>query len=391
MTFMFVCFNLLKNTEWPVKVGTLLQQNQKSFIKKRELWFLTCHRKMMESRDRGRRGGFSSNYQRHSNSSYHRSGTRRCTLCKLEGHLRFECMKEVKFEDEDGTEWVKWTLTRKEYELVKREREKERVKKEMLMKKEKLRDEMKMKREIELEIAREKRERRKSRRTLGSESDEESEGMSDDDCKKGGNKSLTKGVIDVNRNKSDENRLVKLLEDVMTRQDEMMRELEEVKSLQHDSGERDKSKEKRRSVRRKSVGGVIDRNDSVVAGSNELAEVKGKQKGVMVEATYVPRAALEEDEYDDNEEVIGEVPIATEKLCNALNRAWLAREKMREKKVLGPVRHANVKRMVLKHAEDIDESVRIQAMINVVSAYGGEVLDNMGFEELVHELGVIYK
>ena len=64
---------------------------------------------------------------------------------------------------------------------------------------------------------------------------------------------------------------------------------------------------------------------------------------------------------------------------------------MREKKVLGPVRHANVKRMVLKHAEDIDESVRIQAMINVVSAYGGEVLDNMGFEELVHELGVIYK
>ena len=312
-------------------------------------------------------------------------------MCKLEGHLRFECMKEIKFEDEEGNEWVKWTLTRKEFEMVKREREKDRVKKEMLMKKEKLRDEMKMKKEIELEIAREKKERRKSRRTLESESDEESEEMSEGDCRKGKDRSMTKGKRDVNRSENDEGKLMRLLEGLVTRQDEMMRELEEVKGLRNGSGERDKSKDKRKNVRRKSVKEVTDDSDEVVIESKEATGTRSKQKGVMVKATYVPRAALDEDEYDDEVEVVGEVPIATEKLCNALNRAWLAREKMRENKKMGPVRHANVTRMVMKQAEDLDESVRMQAMINVVCAYGGEVMDDMGFEELVRELGVIYK
>ena len=343
--------------------------------------------------DRGRqnrRGGFTSSYQRYSSNTHNRSGLKKCTLCKQDGHLRFECMKEFKFEDEEGNEWVKWTLTRKEYELVKREREKERVKKEMLMKKEKLKDEMRMKKEIELEIAREKRERCKSKKRIESESDEDSEDMSEEVERRGKERSMTKSKGEVNKNKNDEDKMMRMLENLMTRQEEMMRELEEVRGSRHENEEKSKSKDNRKSMRKTTVKGMTEENENVVTRSVGTG-AKGKQKGVLVKATYVPRAALDEEEYDDNEEVVGEVPIATEELCNALNRAWLARENMRKNKVMGPVKIANVKRMVSKHAENIDESVGIQAMINVVCAYGGEVLDDMGFEELVHELGVIYK
>ena len=345
----------------------------------------------MDRRGQNRRGGFTSSYQRYPSYNHNRSGPKRCTLCKLEGHLRFECMKEYKFEDEDGNEWVKWTLTKKEYDLVKREREKERVKKEMLMKKEKLRDEMRMKKEIELEIAREKRERRRSRRRLESESDDSSEEMSDSTGRTGKDRTMIKGEVRVNRNSSDEGKMMKMLEGLMTRQEEMMRELEEVKGLRSEKGGKDRSEDKRKGARRTIVKEVVNESEDVVMGSVGTTGAKGKQRGVKVKATYVPRAALNEGEYDDNEEVVGEVPIATEELCNALNRAWVARENMRKNKVMGPVKIANVKRMVLKHAESLDESVRMQAMINVVCAYGGEVMDDMGFEELVHELGVIYK
>ena len=387
-TFAFVlCFNLLKNTEWPVKVGTLC--NTSVLFKKRELWLLTCHRnKRMDRRGQNRRGGFSSSYQRYSYNTQNRNGTKRCTLCKQDGHLKFECMKEIRFEDEEGNEWVKWTLTKKEYEMIKREREKDRVKKEMLIKKEKLKDEMRMKKEIEIEIAREKRERRRSRKLVESESDEEIEEMSD--RKKGGTRSMTEDTGVTKRGLDEEDKLMKMLKGMMTKQEEMMRELEEVKGLRNMNGKTDKSKDKWKSVGRKNKRGVIE-DENGEMGSEEVMNTKERQKGVMVKATYVPRAALDEDEYDEDEEVIGEVPIATEELCNGLNRAWLAREKMREKKKMGPVRQANVKRMVTRQAEAIDENVRLQAMINVVCAYGGEVMDDMGFEELVHELGVIYR
>ena len=344
--------------------------------------------------ERGRRGRSSG----HSQSFYNRSGyqqnrgvTKRCTLCKMDGHQRFECMREFRFVDEDGKEWVKWTLTKSEYELIKREREKERVKKEMLLKKERLKDEMRMKREIEYEIAREKKERKRNEASLGSVSVDDSDESSEIERSRGKDKSKTRGDRKTSVGNRDEGRMMNLLESMMARQDEMMRELEEVKGLKKDSRKMNETRERRRSTSGKALRKVNGGDDDVVMGVSTTRVPNDEKRGAMVKATYVPRAALDEDEYNEEDEVVGAVPIATEELCNALNRAWSSREKRREKKDMGPVRLANVERMVKKHAENIDESVRMQAMINVVCAYGGEVLDDMGFEELVRELGVIYK
>ena len=250
---------------------------------------------------------------------------------------------------------------------------------------------MRMKKEIKLEIAREGKKRRKCRRGVKSGSTEESDGTSEDVHGKRKGKSETKGERKASLSSDESDKLVRLMEGMMARQDEMMRELEEVKGKRQERGKDGGRVERRMSVRSRSMNEATGEHDDAERGMGKLATPRDKQKGVMLKATYVPRAALDEDEYDDDIEVVGEVPIATEQLCNGLNRAWLARQKLRENKNMGPVRQANVVRMVTKQAKEIDESVRIQAMINVVCAYGGEVLDDMGFEELVRELGVIYK
>ena len=345
----------------------------------------------MERGRRGRHSGPSQSFYYRSGSQQNRSVSKRCTLCKLDGHQRFDCMREFKFVDEDGNEWVKWTLTRSEYELVKREREKEKLKREMLLKKERLKDEMRMKREIEVEIAREKKERKRNGTSLEDVSGVDSDESSEVERSKGKDKHKTRGDKKMSVGNKDNDRMMNLLENMMARQDEMMRELEEVKGVKKDNAKKDESRERRKNVRGQVPRKTDGDDDDVVKGVGKVVEMNNRQQGTILKATYVPRAALDEDEYNEEDEVVGEVPIATEDLCNALNRAWSAREKRREKKDMGPVQLANVERMVRKHAEEIDDSVRMQAMVNVICAYGGEVLDDMGFEELVRELGIIYK